>query len=91
MPNKTILVGGMIIISVGVIQAAIKKKPETPALVGGVAFLLLASLLDAIGGRVSVLATALVGLATVTVVMTESGAIITAIQNAQKNTQGKSL
>jgi len=79
--NKNILIGGVIIIGVGVIRAATNKKPETPVLAGGVAFLLLASLLDALGPGPSKLATALVALAATTVVVTELPSVYSAAQN----------
>lgn len=88
-PNKTILIGGMIIIGVGVIHAASSSKPETPVFAGGVIFLLLASILDALGGGPAKVATALVGLAATTVVITELPGVITAINNVSakaKNT-----
>lgn len=80
-PNKTILIGGMIIIGVGVIRAASSNKPETPVFAGAVVFLLLASLLDALGPGPSKLATALVGLAATTVVVTELPGVISAANN----------
>jgi len=79
--NKSILVGGMIIIGVGVIRAATQKKPETPVLAGGVAFLLIASLLDALGPGPSKVATALVALAATTVVITEIPSVYSASQS----------
>lgn len=85
--NSTILIGGMIIIGVGVIRAATNNKPETPVFAGGVAFLLLASLLDALGGGASKIATALVMLAATTVVVTESPDLINAINNVAKKAQ----
>ena len=74
----------MIIISVGVVNAAQNNRPETGVLAGGIGFLLIASLLDAVGGYASKLATAIVGLATFTVVLVEGPALIGAIQNSQK-------
>lgn len=84
--NKTILIGGLIIIAFGVVNAAVNNRPETPVFAGGIGLLVLASILDAIGPGPSKVATALVGLATVTVVIVESPALFAAIQNAQ---QGK--
>lgn len=82
-PNSTILVGGLIIIGVGAVSAIVNNRPETPVFAGGVSFLLLASLLDAIGGKAAKLATALVVLATTTVVLVEGPALFQALQNAQ--------
>lgn len=82
-PNKTILVGGIVIISVGAVNAAVNNRPETPVFAGGIGFLVLAAILDALGGGPSKIATALVGLATVTVVLVEGPAVFKAIQNAQ--------
>jgi hypothetical protein len=81
MPNKTILLGGAVIIGVGVIRAATNNKPETPVFAGGVAFLLLASLLDALGGGASKVATALVALAATTVVVVEASGVFAATNN----------
>lgn len=86
-PNKTILVGGMIILGVGVIRAASGNKPETPVFAGGVVFLLLASILDALGPGPSKIATALVGLAATTVVVTELPGVISAANNVAKKAQ----
>jgi len=87
MPNKTILLGGAVIIGVGVIRAATNNKPETPVFAGGVAFLLLASLLDALGGGAAKVATALVALAATTVVVTEAPGVFAATQNVLKKAQ----
>lgn len=80
-PNKTLLIGGMVIIGVGIIRAATNNKPETPVLAGGVAFLLVAALLDALGPGPSKIATALVALAATTVVVTEAPGVFAATQN----------
>lgn len=84
MANGSILVGGSIIIAVGVANAVINNRPKTPVFAGGVGFLLLASLLDAAGGQAARFATAIVGLATATVLIVEGPALIQAIQNPQK-------
>ena len=80
--NKPLIIGGMIIIGVGIIRAASSNKPETPVFAGAVVFLLLASLLDALGPGPSKLATALVGLAATTVVVTELPGVIQGTNNA---------
>lgn len=82
--NKTILVGGLVIISIGAINAAVNKKPETPVFAGGIGVLLLASLLDAISPQTSKIATGLVSLAALTVVLVEGPSLFTALANAQK-------
>lgn len=86
-PNKTILIGGAIIIGVGVIRAATNNKPETPVFAGGVAFLLLASILDALGPGPAKVATALVALAATTVVVTEAPGVFQATNNVLKKAQ----
>jgi hypothetical protein len=83
--NKSILIGGIVIISVGAVYAIVKGRPETPVFAGGVGFLLLASLLDVLGGGFSKLATALVGLATVSVIIVESPTLFSALQTAQSH------
>lgn len=86
--NNIILVSGMIIISLGAINAALQKKPETPVLAGGIGVLLIASLMEAIGPGPGKVASALLALAAVTVVTVEAPPILTALQKIQK-TQGK--
>src|SRR5712664_1981091 len=81
--SKMILIGGFIIISFGAVYAWQNKKPETPVLAGGIAFVLLASLLDALGGGLSRIATGLVGLAVTTVVIVEAPALFQAINNTK--------
>lgn len=81
--SKTILIGGIVIISIGVVNAAVNKRPETPVFVGGIGFILLASLLDTIGGQWSKVASGLVGLAVVTSLLVEGPALFTAINNAK--------
>ena len=85
-PSASILVGGMVIIGVGAVAAISGNKPLTPVFAGGIGFLLLASLIEMIGGGAARLAVALVGLATVTVVFVEGPALFAAISNAQKAT-----
>ena len=82
-PNKTILVGGLLIISVGVVNAIVKSKPITPVFAGGIGFLLLASILDLFGGHLATLATALVGLAVTTVLLVEGPALFSALSTSQ--------
>lgn len=83
-PNKAILIGGAVIIGVGVVNAAVNNRPETPVFAGGVGVLLLASLLDALGPGPSKIGVALIGLATTTVLLVEGPALFQAITNAQK-------
>jgi hypothetical protein len=83
-PNKTILIGGIVIISVGAVNAAVNNRPETPVFAGGIGVLLLASLLDVLGPGPGKVATALIGLTVVTVLLVEGPAIFSAITNAQK-------
>lgn len=83
-PNGTILIGGTVIIAVGVANAVINNRPKTRVFAGGVGFLLLASVLDTFGGQAARFATALVGLATFTVLIVEGPSLIQALQNTQK-------
>jgi hypothetical protein len=76
-PHRGILVGGIVIITVGFANAALTKKPVSKVLVGGIGFLLLASILDAIGGQASAFASAIVGLAVVTALLAEGVPILT--------------
>lgn len=87
-PNKFILVGGLIIIVFGATNAAINNKPETPVFAGGIGLLLIASLMDAIGGPLRGVGNGLVGLAVLTVLLVEGPSVISAIQNKQKAVKG---
>lgn len=82
-PNKLILTGGIIIITIGAINAAINNKPETSVFAGGIGVILLASLFAALGEVPEKIASGLVGLATVTVVLVEGPALFQALQNVQ--------
>lgn len=82
-PNKPLLVGGLIIITFGALNAAINNKPETPVFAGGIGVVLIASLLDAFGGPLRGVANGLVGLAVLTVLLVEGPSVISAIQNKQ--------
>lgn len=84
--TKVILLGGILIISAGAVNAILKKKPETPVIAGGIGVVVLASLLDAIGPTTGKIAAGIVGLAAVTTIFVEAPAIFTALQNSQKST-----
>lgn len=83
--NKTVLVGGTVIISVGVVNATVNKGSPTKVLVGGITFILLASLLELGGPGPSRLASALVGVAVLTVVLVEAPGIGKAFNNVAQN------
>jgi hypothetical protein len=87
--TKIILIGGILILSIGAINAAIDKKPETPVIAGSIGVILLASLLDALGPTPGKIAAAFVGLAATTVVFVEAPSLFTALQNAQKQSVSK--
>lgn len=81
--TKMILLGGIVIISVGVVNATINNRPETPVFAGGIGVLVLASLLDAIGPGPGKIAAAIVALAATTAVFVEAPSLFQAIQNSQ--------
>ena len=83
-PSNAILTGGVIIIGIGAINAALNNKPETPVFAGGIGVVLLASLLESLGNGWARLSVAFVGLATVSVILIEGPSLFKAIQNAQK-------
>lgn len=78
--NNTILIGGVVIITFGAVSALYNSKPETPVFIGGIGFILLASLIDMFGGEWSKLASGLVGLSVVTVILVEGPSLFAAIQ-----------
>ena len=81
--NKSIVIGGLIIITVGAVNAAMKSRPETPVFVGCVGVILLASILDTFGPGWSRIATGFVWLAAITVLIVEGPGLFQALQNAQ--------
>lgn len=81
--SKFILIGGLLIIGIGTVNAAINKKPETPVLAGGIGVILLASILEAIGPGPGKVGNALVGLAATSVLIVEGPSLFQAINNAQ--------
>lgn len=81
--NPFILVSGIIIISVGAVNAAMKSRPETPVFAGGIGLLVLASILDALGEGGTRLATGLMALALTTVLLVEGPALFAAITAKQ--------
>lgn len=78
--NRTILVGGMVIIGFGVITAIVNNRPKTPVFVGGVGVVLIASILDLMGPTMAKIGGGIIALAVVTVVMVEGPALAKAIQ-----------
>lgn len=81
-PSQEILVGGIVILTLGFANASINKKPETPVLVGSIGIVLLASLLDVASPGLSKIAVGLVGLAVVTSIITEGPALFQALNGA---------
>jgi hypothetical protein len=82
--NKGVLLGGTVIITVGFVKAVTTPGGNPYRVVaGGLGVVLVASLLELFGDQASRLATAFVGLATITVLLVEMPAIATAISNAQ--------
>ena len=83
--NKTVLIGGGVIITVGYANAVVTKGNPTRVIVGGIVFILLASLLELAGPRANAIASGLVGVAVLTVILVEAPSIQQAYVNAQKN------
>ena len=82
-PDKVVLIDGVIIIFIGFLNAVVNNRPKTKVFAGGVGFILLMALLDAFGGDTAKLASALMTLATITVVMVETPALVQAVVAAQ--------
>src|SRR6185437_14871695 len=83
--NRTVLLGGAIIIVVGFAKAVTSGGSTTKVFAGGVGIILLASLLELAGETGSRMASGLVGIATVTVLLVEAPAIYTSIQKGTAN------
>jgi hypothetical protein len=84
--SKFVLVGGLIILSVGFVYATVHNRPKTKVLVGGIGFMLLASILDAFGDGPSKLANAITMVAVVSVLIGEGPDLFTALTTAQTST-----
>jgi hypothetical protein len=69
--NRKIIVAVFIIGGSGVVKSAMNKTAVTPVILGSYIFLLVLSILDAIGGPIAQLAGALAMLAAVVVLLTE--------------------
>ncbi len=87
--NRTVIVGGAVIVTVGYANAIVTKGNPTRVIIGGIGVVLIASLMEMAGPNMSKLATAVVGLAIMTVILVEAPGIAKAVQNAQANA-GKS-
>ncbi len=83
--NKTVLLGGVVIITVGFVKAVSGGGSPTRVFAGGVGLILLASLLELAGDTGSKLASGIVGLATVTVLLIEAPALYQAISKGAAN------
>lgn len=83
--NKTVLLGGAVIITVGFAKSVSGGGSPTRVFAGGVGVILLASLLELAGSIGNRLATGLVGVATVTVILVEAPAIYQAISKGTAN------
>ena len=83
--NKTVLLGGAVIITVGFAKSVTSGGSPTKVFAGGVGVVLLASLLELAGDTASAIASGLVGIATITVLLVEAPAVFKAISQGQKN------
>jgi hypothetical protein len=83
--NRTVLLGGAVIIVVGFIKATTSGGSPTRVFAGGVGIVLLASLLELAGNIGNRMATGLVGIATITVVLVEAPAVYQAISKGTAN------
>lgn len=81
--EQKILIAGVVILAIGIGKAALDKKPIDKPIVGGVTFVLLLSLVSALGPALSDLAGdfALLGMATV--VLVDAPEVIGAITKQQ--------
>jgi len=81
--TQVILAGGVVIITVGVINALTVKKPLTPVFAGGVGILLISGLIASFGGNAEKLAEGFVGLAAIAVVLADGSALFKALSKVQ--------
>lgn len=82
--SNGVLIGGLILLTVGFTRATLQNKPKTPVIAGALGVVLFASLLELAGTNATKVANALVGVAVLTALITEIPDIVTAVQNAQK-------
>jgi len=83
--NKTVLLGGAVIIAVGFAKALTSGGNPTKVFAGGVGIILLASLLELAGSGASRVASGLVGVATITVLLVEAPSIYQVISKGTSN------
>lgn len=83
--NKTVLLGGAVIISVGFAKALTSGGSPSKVFAGGVGIILLASLIELAGEGASRVASGLVGVATITVLLVEAPAIYQVITKGTSN------
>jgi hypothetical protein len=69
--NDKIIVAVVVIVGAGITNAWLNKKPITTVVIGSYILLLVLSLMDMFGGKISELASALAMLAVVYVLLTE--------------------
>ncbi len=81
--DRAILAGGIVIITVGFVSAAVNNRPKTKVFVGGTGIVLLSSLVAMAGGGAEKIAVAFMGLATVTVLLVELPDVFKALNKAQ--------
>lgn len=87
--EQKIIIAGVVILVIGIGKAALDKKPLDVPIVGGVTFVLLLSLVSALGPALSNLAGdfALLGMATV--VLVDAPEVINAVQKQQTTGAGE--
>lgn len=83
--NRTVLLGGAVIIATGFAKALTSGGSPTKVFAGGVGIVLLASLLELAGEGASRVASGLVGVATITVLLVEAPAIYQVISKGTAN------
>lgn len=81
--EKAILVGGVVIITVGLLNAVVRNRPKTKVFVGGIGVILLASLLATFGQGPAKVAVGFIGVAVTAVLLVEAPPILTAFNNLQ--------
>jgi hypothetical protein len=80
-PNNFVLIGGIVIIGIGWVNAASQNKPVSKVIMGGVSFIVIASLLDLAGGYAAKFANGMVALALVTTIIVEGGTLFNTINS----------
>lgn len=83
MEEKAILVGGVVVISIGLLNAIVRNRPKTKVFAGGIGVILITSLLASFGPGPAKVAVGFMGVAVTAVLLVEAPPVLGALNKAQ--------